>query len=127
MNDDELESCLLFYVGSSFDLLGKYGEAEQTYRQMVEFREKVLAKEHPSTFASINNLALMLPNQGKYGEAEQTHRQMFDVMAAGYPALCIWMLHDHIINWPIYSSAPAVRIRGTLGISVFLIHTPPVQ
>ena len=34
---------------------GKYGEAEQMYRQVVAVRERVLGKEHPDTLTSMNN------------------------------------------------------------------------
>jgi tetratricopeptide (TPR) repeat protein len=37
--------------------------------------ETVLGKEHPSTLASMYNLALMRSDQGKYEQAEETHRQ----------------------------------------------------
>ena len=35
----------------------------------------MLGKEHPSTLASMNNLALLLNSQGKYEEAVAMHRQ----------------------------------------------------
>jgi hypothetical protein len=36
----------------------------------LEAREKVLGPEHPSTLASINNLASVLSSQEKYKDAE---------------------------------------------------------
>jgi Tetratricopeptide repeat len=36
---------------------GKYPEAEQMYREVVEVTERVLGKEHPDTLTSMNNLA----------------------------------------------------------------------
>jgi hypothetical protein len=43
---------------------GKYTEVEQMYGEVVEVRERALGKEHPSTLASMNNLALALRDQG---------------------------------------------------------------
>ncbi len=51
---------LLFNISKGLDLLGKYEEAEQMYWQILELREQVLAKEHPDTFISMKNLALVL-------------------------------------------------------------------
>jgi hypothetical protein len=51
-------------VGLALDCQGKYEEAETMHRQTLALREKVLGKEHPSTLASMDNLALMLNRQG---------------------------------------------------------------
>ncbi|KAK8007203.1 hypothetical protein PG989_001193 [Apiospora arundinis] len=53
----------------------KYSEAEEMHRQTLALMKTVLGREHPSTLASRNNLALVLENQGKYSEAEEIHRQ----------------------------------------------------
>jgi hypothetical protein len=37
--------------------------------------ETVLGKGHPSTLASMNNLALVQSDRGKYEQAEEVHRQ----------------------------------------------------
>jgi hypothetical protein len=57
-------------------------EAEQKQRQMLELKEKVLGKEHPSTLGRMNNLALVLGRQGKYEEAEQMHRQTLELSSS---------------------------------------------
>ncbi|KAK0639874.1 hypothetical protein B0T16DRAFT_383637 [Cercophora newfieldiana] len=75
IDDKEATAYLLFKVGESFCDLGKYAEAEQMHRQALQLYEKVLGKEHPSTLASMNNLALVFDNQGKHKEAEQMNRQ----------------------------------------------------
>ncbi|KAK0741212.1 P-loop containing nucleoside triphosphate hydrolase protein [Schizothecium vesticola] len=74
-DDEKATPDLLFKVGESFHNLGKYKEAEQMHRQALQLKEKVLGKEHPSTLASMNNLALAFDSQGRYEEAEQMHRQ----------------------------------------------------
>ena len=73
--DETAEARLVFNIAASHYLLGKYKEAEQMYRQMLELREKVLGKEHPHTLSSMNNLTLVLWRLGKYEEVEQMHRQ----------------------------------------------------
>jgi tetratricopeptide (TPR) repeat protein len=50
-------------------------ETEAINRQTLAQREKVLGREHPSTLASMNNLAQVLGRQGKYKEAEAMNRQ----------------------------------------------------
>ncbi|KAI1132153.1 hypothetical protein F5Y10DRAFT_6263 [Nemania abortiva] len=71
----EENSYLLFNIAKSYSILGKYSEAEQLYRQTLQLQEEVLGREHPSTLASMNNLANVLDDQGKYEEAEKMHRQ----------------------------------------------------
>ncbi|KJZ68443.1 hypothetical protein HIM_12168 [Hirsutella minnesotensis 3608] len=73
--DEKAEGELLFNVGESVHVLGKYHEAEQMHRQALDLSEKVLGKEHPATLASMNNLAGVLESLGKYEEAERLHRQ----------------------------------------------------
>ncbi|KAK6859032.1 hypothetical protein PG995_004885 [Apiospora arundinis] len=62
-------------VAGCYNLLGKYAEAEQMHRQTLGLTETVLGREHPSTLASMNNLAESLRQQGKHAEAEEMHRQ----------------------------------------------------
>jgi tetratricopeptide (TPR) repeat protein len=64
------EWSLLYNVGQSLSVLGKYQEAEQIHRQALELREKVLGREHPNTLTSINSLGSILNNEGKYDEVE---------------------------------------------------------
>ncbi|OJJ80604.1 uncharacterized protein ASPGLDRAFT_38966 [Aspergillus glaucus CBS 516.65] len=46
---------------------GRFREAETMHHKVFEYYEKVLRPEHPSTFGSVNNLALVLERQGKEG------------------------------------------------------------
>jgi hypothetical protein len=50
--------------------------AEGIHRLAFRIEEAVLGKEHPSTLASMNNLAIGLSSQGKYKQAEEMHRQV---------------------------------------------------
>ena len=78
-DDGEAERVLLFNVGESFHILGKYEEAENMHRQALELRETVLGKEHPDTLTSMNNLATVLRREGKYKKSEQMHRQALEL------------------------------------------------
>ena len=78
-DDEKAKQDLLFNVGESFHVMGKYQEAERMYRQALELKEKVLSQEHPDTLASMNNLAVVLDKQGKYEEAEQMYRQALEL------------------------------------------------
>ncbi|KAK5203069.1 hypothetical protein LTR41_011191 [Exophiala xenobiotica] len=70
---------LLFNIAATHALLGKYREAELTYRQTLDLKNKVLGEKHPSTLGSMNNLAVVLGQQGKYEEAEEMQRQTLDL------------------------------------------------
>jgi tetratricopeptide (TPR) repeat protein len=71
----DLPWSLLHVLGWSYQIMGKYKEAEEMDRQALQLKETVLGKEHPDTLASMNNLANSLCQQGKYAEAEKIHRQ----------------------------------------------------
>ncbi|KAK5188428.1 hypothetical protein LTR92_011514, partial [Exophiala xenobiotica] len=77
---EEANIRLLFNIARSYALLGRYREAEVMHGQALHLRGKVLGEEHPSTLASMNDLAIVLEQQGKYEEAEQMHRQALDRM-----------------------------------------------
>ena len=59
--------------------IGNYKNAEEMQRRSIEAKEKVLGKEHPSTLASLSNLATMLRDQGIYKKAEEITRQALEV------------------------------------------------
>jgi CHAT domain-containing protein len=58
---------------------GKYAEAEPLFKRALYIYEKALAKDHPSTAQSINNLALLYYSQGKYAEAEPLFKRALDI------------------------------------------------
>ncbi|KAI6439877.1 hypothetical protein MCOR15_011898 [Pyricularia oryzae] len=76
--EKEMLGLLQHNVAEVYNFLGQYEEAEQMHRETLALREKVLGPEHPSTFDSINNLALLFASQGKYQEAEQMHRKTLE-------------------------------------------------
>jgi tetratricopeptide (TPR) repeat protein len=52
-----------------------YGEAEVLYRRALGLLESVLGSDHPSTAASLNNLAGLLWHKGNMSEAEPFYRR----------------------------------------------------
>ena len=44
---------------------GKYGDAERVYREALAGQRKALGVAHPSTLASMTNLASLLQQQGE--------------------------------------------------------------
>ncbi|EHK17779.1 uncharacterized protein TRIVIDRAFT_214185 [Trichoderma virens Gv29-8] len=71
----DVKSDLLSSVGSSLHLLGKYRESEAMHRQSFMLRKMLLGEEHPSTLATMGDMAVALRCQGNYKEAEASHRQ----------------------------------------------------
>lgn len=67
-----------FKVGSTFDLLGRYREAETMLRRALERREKVLGPDHPDTLSSVNALGCVLESQGQYEEAKRMIRRALE-------------------------------------------------
>ncbi len=48
----------------------KYAEAETEFRALLKLQEKLLGPEHPTTFGTRRDLAVVLENEDKYVEAE---------------------------------------------------------
>jgi hypothetical protein len=68
---------------------GKYAEAEQIEREVLDVKRRVLGEEHPSTLTTANNLAASLSRQGKHADAERIHREVLGaerrVLGAEHP------------------------------------------
>ena len=48
-------------------------------RQTLKYKKRVLAKDHPEAFVSINNLGISFLHHGKYVEAETLYRQTLKI------------------------------------------------
>jgi tetratricopeptide (TPR) repeat protein len=76
----ETEHCLLKRASilnnaAWYDVMqGRYGTANKKGMEALAIRQRSLGKEHPSTLASMSNLANALWCQGKYGEVEEMQR-----------------------------------------------------
>jgi tetratricopeptide (TPR) repeat protein len=55
---------------------GRYEEAEELEKQVMQTTKRVLGDEHPDTLTSINNLASTYSDQGQWKEAEELQVQV---------------------------------------------------
>ncbi|PMD65959.1 FabD/lysophospholipase-like protein [Hyaloscypha bicolor E] len=62
-------------LGILYQEQGKLDEAEKTYQQALQGKEKALGAEHTSTLRTINNLGSLYKNQGKLDEAEKMYQR----------------------------------------------------
>ena len=58
---------------------GRYAEAEQMERQLLELQRRVLGREHPNTLTTTGNLAISLSSLGRHAEAERMQRELLRV------------------------------------------------
>lgn len=56
--------------------LGRYGEAEQLYREVLVGQRRILGDVHPDTLKTRHRLARLIIERGRYSEAEQLSRQV---------------------------------------------------
>lgn len=70
---------VMYHVSESIFLLGRYKDAEQVYRQMVDLSTTALGVEHHNTLACSNGLANALSSQGRYKEAKQIFQQSLEL------------------------------------------------
>ena len=54
-------------------------ETETLYRRALAVQEKTLGESHPSTAATLNNLAVLLAGRGRYAEAEPMHLRALSI------------------------------------------------
>jgi serine/threonine protein kinase len=71
----DIASSLLHGLGRLMSEQGKFAEAAENYREALAIHRKLYGAEHPSTAASMNNLAVMLHELGDYQGAEALSRE----------------------------------------------------
>jgi tetratricopeptide (TPR) repeat protein len=54
---------------------GRLDTTEALHKQALAIRETQLGTDHPSTLASMNNLAVVYQSQRRYADAEMLHKQ----------------------------------------------------
>src|SRR5258707_1003331 len=60
---------------------GRYGEAEEVEREILQSTERVLGSDHPETLSAMNNLAQTLNAQGDLAGADELEEQVLQAMA----------------------------------------------
>ena len=63
-------------LGTALWNQGRYGEAEQEFRQLLDADRRVLGSDHPETLKAMSVLALAIQSQGRLAEAEQRYREV---------------------------------------------------
>lgn len=58
--------------------IGRYGEAEQMFREVSEIGREILDDGHPDRAIQLNNLGNVLQDMGRYDEAERLYREALD-------------------------------------------------
>jgi len=70
---------LLHEAGSYLEERAQYREAEQLLRRATALCEQVFGAEHPTTAASLNNLANLYREQGRYEQVEPLSVRALDI------------------------------------------------
>src|SRR5260221_7868574 len=60
---------------------GRYGEAEEVEREILQSTERVLGSDHPETLSAMNNLAQTLYAQGDLARAYELQERVVEAMA----------------------------------------------
>ncbi|OCK84872.1 HET-domain-containing protein [Lepidopterella palustris CBS 459.81] len=76
--DDEDRNALLWRLGMCIYQDGRWDEAEKAFSHVMETRKRVLGAEHPSTLASMANLASTYRDKGRWDEAEELEVQVME-------------------------------------------------
>jgi tetratricopeptide (TPR) repeat protein len=62
-------------LGTAYEALGDYEQAETTLREALAMRRKLFGKVHPAVAESLNDLGAVLHGQGRLAESEATLRE----------------------------------------------------
>jgi tetratricopeptide (TPR) repeat protein len=76
-SDQRLSAAMLLAI--ALTTRGRYAEAEQMERQLLELQRRVLGREHPNTLTTTGNLAISLSSLGRHAEAERMQRELLRV------------------------------------------------
>jgi serine/threonine protein kinase/tetratricopeptide (TPR) repeat protein len=74
-DEPEVRATLMDTMGSVYDDLGLYDQAEGLLRESLEIRKRVLGNENPDVAASLHDLAKVLYRKNNYDEAEGRYRE----------------------------------------------------
>ncbi|KXZ41457.1 hypothetical protein GPECTOR_457g361 [Gonium pectorale] len=69
---------LMGNLARTLELQGRHDEAEALYRRTVEAQERSLGPNHPTTLASVSDLAALQRSRGRYAEAEELCRRALE-------------------------------------------------
>ncbi len=73
--EPELQAQMMQVMGTVYESLGLFSQAESLLRQAVQIRRRVLGPDHPDTLRSQGDLSIALFQDGRYSEAENLQKQ----------------------------------------------------
>jgi tetratricopeptide (TPR) repeat protein len=65
-------------MGTLYYRHGNYCQAVLIFEWVLDWEEKTLGKDHPSTLTTVNNMALVFDNQGQYDKAMELYERALD-------------------------------------------------
>ncbi|KZT37775.1 hypothetical protein SISSUDRAFT_987166 [Sistotremastrum suecicum HHB10207 ss-3] len=107
--------------------LGKFAEAEQMQRELLQKRQEILGPDHPETLITMHNLGETLHTLEKFAEAEQMQRELLqkrqEILGPDHPHTLISM--NHLANTldSLGKSDEAQEIRAQLDALKNLMST----
>jgi eukaryotic-like serine/threonine-protein kinase len=77
--DPEVQAQMMHQMGSVYDGLGLYPQAQSLYTDAIEIRKRVLGPGNPDTLRSMHGLCRLLREQGQFAAAEKLQRETLEV------------------------------------------------
>ncbi|TFK99289.1 hypothetical protein BDV98DRAFT_468877, partial [Pterulicium gracile] len=72
--------------------LGRYHEAEEMEKEVLEWRRRVLGVDHPYNLLAMSNLGWTISHSGRHAEAVPLQRQALEmrtrILGADHPITC---------------------------------------
>ncbi|MBI4229127.1 MAG: CHAT domain-containing protein, partial [Deltaproteobacteria bacterium] len=59
---------------------GRYAEAEQVLKKVIDIKMRILGKDHPDLAIAISNLGMVYQGAGRYDEAETLYKRSLELM-----------------------------------------------
>jgi non-specific serine/threonine protein kinase/serine/threonine-protein kinase len=76
--DPELRAQMLHVMGTVYQKLGLYSQAESLFTQAIDVRTRVLGPDHPDTLKTKGRLGLLYVQRGRGMEAEKLDRALLE-------------------------------------------------
>jgi tetratricopeptide (TPR) repeat protein len=73
-----VEASIRQTIGTTYQDLGLYDEAEQQFEKALTIRERMLGKNDPATWKSMDGVAVLYRLQGKYAQAEPLRKELLE-------------------------------------------------
>jgi non-specific serine/threonine protein kinase/serine/threonine-protein kinase len=76
--DPELKAQMLLVMGTVYQKLGLYTQAESLLSQSIDIRSRILGPEHPDTLKAREPMSSLFLERGRYREAEKFDRELIE-------------------------------------------------